>query len=99
MPQLQYPKRHPSQLELAESFGRMSGGKKVNNKLIKKVGEVTANSTVLTISPNGAVSKAEDAYLNGLLDQAEVRLKQLQKRYGEEPVGFIGPWRHGLKPQ
>jgi RHS repeat-associated protein len=100
LPQLKYPIMHEHQLDVGRTLGQMSGGKKVNNELIREIAEGTkGGGTILSISPAASgraiVKRTPDEYVNQLVDWAEPELIKNQRKYGEDPIGFhgLGPWR------
>jgi RHS repeat-associated protein len=94
MEHLDTPYKHPSQIELGTSFNGMSGGKKVTQQLMGKIGHP---GDVFAIRPAAKgrffVDQTPEEYVQHMIDMAEPALKQLQIKAGVLPLGFPANWR------
>lgn len=94
MEHIDTPFQHPSQIELGTSFGGLSGGKKVTQQLMQKIGHP---GDVFAIRPASKgrffIDHTSEEYVQHMIDMAEPALKQLQISKGVAPLGFPANWR------
>jgi RHS repeat-associated protein len=94
MEALDTPLQHPAQIELGTTFGGLSGGKKVTQQLMQKIGHP---GDVFAIRPATKgrfyIDQTPETYVQHMIDMAEPALKQLQIKQGLVPLGFPANWR------
>jgi hypothetical protein len=89
------PFRHGAHVHLADMYGQGSGGKFVDNDLIKKIGH-PGDAVSIRVDGDGWVSAYQTprSQITAEILESEVILKANQRAMGHEPAGFPSNWHH-----